>query len=202
MDSSVLEVLQQRLDSSGCIGENALPAAQGADGPSANSAGVKPIGGHLAEVRLEQLGEGHLRSEGAAHALQADQYAKQQCEVAGEGQPVAVQNLHACVGRADHVEIGDATAQVPIEPGADLAVQPVDVDVGGGVGEIDDDVGQLVDVPGTDGEQQVLNLGLTCSGKAADVAEVEDCQMLPIGKQEVPRMRVGVVDAVPDTISR
>jgi hypothetical protein len=33
-----------------------------------------------------------------------------------------VQDLHAGIGRADHVEIGDAPAQVPVEPGVDLAV--------------------------------------------------------------------------------
>ena len=97
-----------------------------------------------------------------------------------------MQDLHAGVGRADHVEIGDAAAQVPVEPGADLAVQPIDVEVGRGVGDVDDDVGQLVDVPGPDGEQQVLKLGFTCPGEAADVAEVEDGQVLPVGEQEVP----------------
>ena len=65
---------------------------------------------------------------------------KQQCEVAGERQSVAVQDLHACVGGADHIEIGDAAAEVAVKPGADLAVQLVDVEVGRGVGEVDDDV--------------------------------------------------------------
>ena len=92
--------------------------------------GIKTVYSHPAQVRLEQLGEGHLRSKGPAYTLEADQHPEQQCEVAGERQPVAVQDLHACVGRADHVEIGDAPAQVPIEPGADLAVQPIDVEVG------------------------------------------------------------------------
>jgi hypothetical protein len=52
-----------------------------------------------------------MRPKRAAQALQPDQDSKQQCEVAGEGQPVAVQDLHACVGGADHIEIGDAAAQ-------------------------------------------------------------------------------------------
>jgi hypothetical protein len=77
-------VLQQRLDRSRCVDQNALPAAQGADGPSANGAWVKPIGGHLVQVRLEQLGEGHPRPERTAHAPQTDQHSKQQCEVAGD----------------------------------------------------------------------------------------------------------------------
>ena len=66
------------------------------------------------------------------------------------------------------------------------------------MGEVDDDVGQLVDIPGADGEQQGLDLGLARPGKAADVAEVEDGQVLPIGEQEIPGMRVGVVDTVPE----
>ena len=104
-------------------------------------------------VRLEQLGEGDLRPECAAQTLQTDEDSKQQCEVARECQPVAVHHLHACVGCADHVEIGDVAAEVAVEPGADLAIQLVDVEVGRSVGEVDDDVGQLVDVPGANGEQ-------------------------------------------------
>ena len=132
--------------------------------------GIKTVYSHLAQVRLEQLGEGHLRSKGPRLHPGGGPAPEQQCEVAGERQPVAVQDLHACVGRADHVEIGDAPAQVPIEPGADLAVQPIDVEVGRGVSEVDDDVGQLVNVPGPDGEQQVLKLRLARACQAADVA--------------------------------
>ena len=56
-NGAVLELLQERPDRLGCVGENALPAAQSADGPSANSARVETVDGHLAQVRLEQLGE-------------------------------------------------------------------------------------------------------------------------------------------------
>ena len=92
--------------------------------------------------------------QSAAQTLQTDQDSKQQREVAGEGQPVAVHDLHACVGCADHVEIGDVAAEVAVEPGCRSGhVQLVDVEVGRGVGEVDDDVGQLVDILGANGEQ-------------------------------------------------
>src|SRR4029453_8311465 len=141
------------------VGKDALPAAQTADGPSADRAWVETFSGHLLQVWVQQLGEGNLRPESAAQTLQTDQDSKQQREVAGEGQPVAVHDLHARVGCADHVEIGDVAAEVAVEPGPELA----------GAGR----------------------------GKAADVAEVKDGQVLPVGQQKVPRVRIGVVDAVP-----
>ena len=72
MNISLLQVLQQRPDRPWCVGEEALPAAQVADGLSANGAWVETLGGHLLQVRLEQLGEGNLCPESAAQTLQAD----------------------------------------------------------------------------------------------------------------------------------
>ena len=83
-------------------------------------------------------------------------------------------------------------SQVPIWPFSLSGVE-----VGRGVGEVDNDIGQLVGIPGANGEQESLELGLARPGKSADVAEVKDGEALPVREQEVSGVRVGVVDAVP-----
>ena len=62
--------------------------------------------------------------------------------------------------------------------------------------QLHDDVDERVDVTGADGDDHRLELSATLGGQPSDVAEVEDRQVFAVGEQEVPRMRIGVVDAV------
>ena len=51
---------------------------------------------------------------------------------------------------------------------------------------------------GSRGNHQVLELALPHPRDAADVPEIEDRDVRPVGKQEVPRLGVGVIERIPE----
>jgi hypothetical protein len=92
----------------------------------------------------------------------------------------------ACLrGGADHIEIGDAAAQVPVEPGSDLAVQPIDIEVGRSVGELDDNVGQLIDLPGPTASSR-SSTALTVKSTLLGLAQNEKVQQLTESSKRSP----------------
>ena len=94
------------------------------------------------------------------------------------------------------VQLAHADEKVAVEPELDAGAQPGHVDPGWWSGHFHDDVDQGVDVAGAHGDDHVLELALALAGHPADVAEVEDGKVAAVGEQEVPRVWVGVVEAV------
>jgi hypothetical protein len=93
--------------------------------------------------------------------LKPQEHAEQQREVGREVKAVAMHDLHAGVHHPGEVEICHAAAEVTAQPRPELTVQPVGVEVGGRVGDIDDDVSNLVDISRADGHQQGFELVLS-----------------------------------------
>jgi hypothetical protein len=91
----------------------------------------------------------------------------------------------------DEVEICHAAAEVTAQPGLELTAQPVGVDVGWRAGDIDDDVGDLVDISRAEGHQQGFELVLSWAAEVSDLAEVQDGQVLSVGQEEVAGVWVG-----------
>jgi len=158
----------------------------------------EPFGEHPLHVGLKELGDPHLGADAAAEALEAEQDPEEEGEVGREHELVVVQQGHPAAHDGVHVELADADEQVPVQPGLDGGPQLAHVDVGGRGGHVQDDVDQAVDVVGSNGDHQRLQLPVAHAGEAADIAEVENGHVVAVREEKVPRVRVGVVEAVPE----
>ena len=176
--------------------DEVVPAANGASDLAGDAPRVEAHGHDLVDVRLDQLRDAHLGLHAAAEPLESQQDAEQQRQISGDHQPVLVEELHAAGHDPVHVELSDTDEQVAVEPRLDGTPQRAHVDVRRWGRELHHDVDERVDVTGAGGDDQRLELSPTLGGQASHVAEVEDRQVLAVGEEEVPRMRIGVIEAV------
>ena len=182
--------------SSGRPADEVVPAANGSADLASDAARVEALGQHLADVRLQQLGDPNLGPDAAAETLQAEQDPEQQRQVGRQHEAMVVEQLHAAAHDPVHVELADADEQVAVEPRLDVGAELGEIDVGRWGRQLEDDVDERVDVVGPDGDDQRLELAAALAGEATDVTEVEDRHVVAVGEQEVPRMGIGVIEAV------
>ena len=109
-----------------------------------------------------------------------------------------MQQLHARVDDRSHVELTDTDEEVVVQPYVDLRSQLVHVDGRRRRGDLDDDVDEAIDVVGSRGDRQILELAFAHRRDATDVPEIEDRDVCPVGKQEVSRLGVGVIERIPE----